>query len=116
MSVHHSSQTIVVIGGGIAGTSCIEALIQDYDQPDSLFNHIVLISEHRLLKNVTNYELTGRNLERFDIALQGPEEIYADIPKGLKLETIVSTVISINTDEKCVQFKTNKNQRDQKDE
>lgn len=104
MYIMETTKAVVVIGGGIAGTSCVEALLQNYDAVNPQFSRIVLISESNLLKHVTNYELSGRRLERFDIALDHFIDIFPNIPSGLKLDTITGSVTSINVDEQTILY------------
>lgn len=94
--------TVVVVGGGIAGISCIEALFQDYNKIDPQYDRIVLVSESRLVKRITNYELTGRQLEKFEVREDDIDELRSNAPQGLKLDSIVGTVQKVDATKKIV--------------
>jgi len=96
--------TVVVIGGGIAGISCIETLIQDFDKVESRYRCIVLISESRLIKRVANYELRGRQLERFDVTESESDELLSLVPDGLQLRFVVGSVQFIDHDLRVVGY------------
>lgn len=90
--------TVVVIGGGIAGISCIESLFQDFEAGKSRFNRVVLITESRLVKSITSYELRGRQLEWFDVNEELPEiAISANKPEGLEFISIIGKVVRIDS-------------------
>lgn len=93
-------KTIVIVGGGIAGVSCVEALIHEFNSDKPQYRTIVLISESRLVKKVTNYQLSGRNLERFNVIEGDVEEAFnSKIPEDLIFRPIIGTVTSINHSE-----------------
>lgn len=54
--------TFVVVGGGIAGISCVETLA--FLEPEE---SVILISESSLIKTVTNLHAITRTLTEFDI-------------------------------------------------
>lgn len=50
-----SRRTIVVVGGGIAGISCLEAIINQHNTDGTL----VLITNSRIIKRVKNHDLNA---------------------------------------------------------
>lgn len=68
----------VVVGGGIAGISCIETLTF-YCETES----IVLLTESPIIKAATNLVALGKSLTRFDIE----EKDASTLPKNVKLIT-----------------------------
>ena len=92
---------VVVVGGGIAGVSCVEALIQDNSEDDRQVKQIILVSEERLVKRVINYESRGRQLENFDVLQSDPSElINSEFSNGLECKFIHGTVKAICHSEK----------------
>ncbi|KAG4071814.1 hypothetical protein HA402_005975 [Bradysia odoriphaga] len=83
--------TFLVIGGGIAGVSCIETLT--FLCPDQ---KIILVTESKLIKTVTNLVPLAKAVSRFDI-----EERNAETLKG-NLTVLVDRMVSINSTEKTV--------------
>ncbi|XP_055545605.1 pyridine nucleotide-disulfide oxidoreductase domain-containing protein 1 [Wyeomyia smithii] len=73
------SCTYLVVGGGIAGVSCAEALVFLADPKDS----IVLITESSLVKAATNAVSLGKVLTRFDV-----EEVEAASLNGSNIRVI----------------------------
>lgn len=99
--------TLVIIGAGVAGVSCIEALIQDFDQDEPQYKTIILISASRLVKKITNYQVSGRNLETFDVSEGDVDELVGQrLPIGLEFKSIVGIVKSIDYSEKTLIFQT----------
>lgn len=83
--------TFLVIGGGIAGVSCIETLT--FLCPDAT---IILVTESSLIKTVTNLVPLAKAISRFDI-----EERQADTLKG-NLTVLTDRMVSINSVTKTV--------------
>lgn len=83
--------TFLVIGGGIAGVSCIETLT--FLCPDAT---IILVTESSLIKTVTNLVPLAKAISRFDI-----EERNADTLKG-NLTVLTDRLVSINSSTKTV--------------
>lgn len=84
--------TFLVIGGGIAGVSCIETLT--YLCPEE---KIILVTESSLIKTVTNLVPLAKNISRFDI-----EERHANTLKG-NLTVLTDRMVSINSSIKTVE-------------
>lgn len=82
--------TFLVVGGGIAGVSCIE-MLSFYSPNES----VVLLTESPLIKAVTNVVAMGKSLTRFDIE----EKHTSQLPPNVKVVT--SRLRSIDTDN-CV--------------
>ncbi|XP_037038941.1 pyridine nucleotide-disulfide oxidoreductase domain-containing protein 1 [Bradysia coprophila] len=83
--------TFLVIGGGIAGVSCIETLT--FLCPDQ---KIILVTESKLIKTVTNLVPLAKAVSRFDI-----EERNAETLKG-NLTVLVDRMVSVNSTTKTV--------------
>lgn len=83
--------TFLVIGGGIAGVSCIETL--SFLCPDAT---IILVTESSLIKTVTNLVPLAKAISRFDI-----EERNANTLKG-NLTVLTDRMVSINSSTKTV--------------
>lgn len=62
MMKEHDKSTFLVIGGGIAGVSCVEQL--NLLCPDK---KVTLITATDLVKSVVNFTQYGRRLEKFDV-------------------------------------------------
>lgn len=100
------NKVLVVVGGGIAGMSCIETLFQHLSLSDHRISKVVLISESNLVKRITNFHSTGRNLETFDVTEENLSNLSFTIPAGIHFETITGLVDCINYPEKRLIFKT----------
>lgn len=90
------NKTIVVIGGGIAGITCIETILQDYDPSEPSFNRLFLISESNLVKRVCNINSTGRNLETFDVVEEDIINLGHIVPDQVYFTHITAYVERIN--------------------
>lgn len=88
----NKSETLVVIGGGIAGTSCIETLFQYSSLSEQQFSKVILISESNLVKRVKNYCSIGRNLETFDVVEESLDNLGLLIPNGTSFDSIIGSV------------------------
>lgn len=96
--------TIVVIGGGIAGISCIETLFQEYDDGNSQYNSVVLLSESHLVKAITSFESRGRQLEWFNVDEIELEKAFPTKPKGLKFSSVIGKVLKIDTGSQTISY------------
>lgn len=88
---HSYESTFLVIGGGIAGVSCIETLT--FLCPDAT---IILVTESSLIKTVTNLVPLAKAVSRFDI-----EERNANTLKG-NLTVLTDRMVSVNSSTKTV--------------
>lgn len=95
--------TIVVVGGGIAGITCIESLFLEIEQNSSIA-HIVLVSESHLVKRVTNLQAKGRHLESFDISQIEAEQLASEVPESVKFSVIVGSVRNINHIDQTISY------------
>lgn len=77
-SLPEISTKFVVVGGGIAGISCIETL--SFHCPAE---SIVLLTESPLIKSVTNLIALGKLLSRFDIE----EKHVSSLPQNVRVVT-----------------------------
>lgn len=97
---------IIIIGGGIAGISCLESLFADFDRAICPFRRIILISNSRLVKRVANYQSRGRNLDQFDVIEDDIEDLRSNVPEGLEFEYILGHVSHIDVDRRTVAYRT----------
>ncbi|CAH1183704.1 unnamed protein product [Phaedon cochleariae] len=90
----------VVIGGGIAGVTCVETLA--FFEPEK---SILLISESSLIKTVTNLHAITKVLTEFDI-----EEVHTDdfVSKHPNVSVMHDTVIEINDEDHMIKTQLNK--------
>lgn len=72
------SAKFVVVGGGIAGISCIETL--SFHCPNE---SIILLTDSPLIKSVTNFIALGKSLTRFDIE----EKHVSSLPENVNVVT-----------------------------
>lgn len=89
--------TFLVIGGGIAGISCIETL--QFLCPDE---SIILITESSLIKTVTNLVPLAKSLTRFDIE----ERLATDVITG-NVQIITDRLASISTESNKIETDRN---------
>ncbi|XP_018905141.2 pyridine nucleotide-disulfide oxidoreductase domain-containing protein 1 isoform X1 [Bemisia tabaci] len=86
--------TYIVVGGGIAGVSCVESIsFLDPDEP------IILITASPLVKCVANIINLSKVLTQFDVKEQKAEYLLANNPS---LKIIQDELISINSTNKEV--------------
>lgn len=98
-----SKSKIVIVGGGIAGITCLDTLLDDYDPIKPTYRSITLISESKIIKTVLNYNNRGRNLESFDIQPDDASSYYrSKIPKNLEFCFVVGKVTCIDSKEKLI--------------
>lgn len=90
--------TFLVIGGGIAGVSCVETL--QYLCPDE---KIILLTESALIKTVTNLVPLGKALTRFDI-----EECDGKYTFKSNVEIIIDQLHIIDSKNKSITTLLNK--------
>lgn len=85
------SAKFVVVGGGIAGVSCIETL-SFYCQTES----ILLLTESPIIKAATNLVALGKSLTRFDIE----EKHASSLPANVQIVT--DRLLSIDTQQRII--------------
>ncbi|XP_070532147.1 pyridine nucleotide-disulfide oxidoreductase domain-containing protein 1-like [Ptychodera flava] len=89
-----SKASFVVVGGGIAGVTCVETLVQlNPDDP------ITLITASELIKAVTNLQRVTRTLESFDVE-EKPCSEFASLFPNVKI--IQSSVLEVDSENKHV--------------
>lgn len=86
--------TFVVIGGGIAGVSCVETLA--FLEPEE---KIILISESSLIKTVTNLLAITQNMTQFDVE---EKEYSALSSKYTNVTVLHDKLLKINAEEKFI--------------
>uniref|UniRef100_A0A1A7WJK5 Pyridine nucleotide-disulfide oxidoreductase domain-containing protein 1 n=1 Tax=Iconisemion striatum TaxID=60296 RepID=A0A1A7WJK5_9TELE len=79
----------VVVGGGIAGVTCVEQLSSNFPSTD-----VALITAGHHIKAVTNYKQVSKTLEEFDV-LERPSSVLEE--KFPNLTVIHSAVKSLHT-------------------
>lgn len=89
------STTFLVIGGGIAGVSCVETI--QFMCPSE---PIILITESTLIKTVTNLVALGKSLTKFDI-----EERSADQLPG-NVRVLIDRLASVNSESNTIETAT----------
>uniref|UniRef100_A0AAX7UC09 Pyridine nucleotide-disulfide oxidoreductase domain-containing protein 1 n=1 Tax=Astatotilapia calliptera TaxID=8154 RepID=A0AAX7UC09_ASTCA len=85
----------VVVGGGIAGVTCVEQLSSQIPSAD-----VALITAGPHIKAVTNYKQVSRTLEEFDVEEQPSSVLEEKFPN---LTIIHSAVKSLHTKSHCVE-------------
>ncbi|XP_036005083.1 pyridine nucleotide-disulfide oxidoreductase domain-containing protein 1 isoform X2 [Fundulus heteroclitus] len=85
----------VVVGGGIAGVTCVEQLSSQFPSED-----VALITAGPHIKAVTNYKQVSRTLEEFDVE-EKPSSVLEE--KFPNLTVIHSAVKSLHTHSHCVE-------------
>uniref|UniRef100_A0A1A7ZS70 Pyridine nucleotide-disulfide oxidoreductase domain-containing protein 1 n=2 Tax=Nothobranchius furzeri TaxID=105023 RepID=A0A1A7ZS70_NOTFU len=85
----------VVVGGGIAGVTCVEQLSSNFPSTD-----VALITAGRHIKAVTNYKQVSKTLEEFDV-LERPSSVLEE--KFPNLTVIHSAVKSLHTESHSVE-------------
>uniref|UniRef100_A0A3B3TSM6 Pyridine nucleotide-disulfide oxidoreductase domain-containing protein 1 n=1 Tax=Poecilia latipinna TaxID=48699 RepID=A0A3B3TSM6_9TELE len=85
----------VVVGGGIAGVTCVEQLSSQFASED-----VALITAGPHIKAVTNYKQVSRRLEEFDVE-EKPSSVLEE--KYSNLTIIHSAVKSLRTHTHCVE-------------
>ncbi|EZA58180.1 hypothetical protein DMN91_011372 [Ooceraea biroi] len=88
--------TFVIVGGGIAGVSCAEAL-SSFAPEES----VILISASSLVKAVKNVTLLGTNMMHFDVKEENAVTLEE---KHKTLRVIHDTVVKIDTANKLVEI------------
>ncbi|XP_034951048.1 pyridine nucleotide-disulfide oxidoreductase domain-containing protein 1 [Chelonus insularis] len=87
--------TFVVIGGGIAGVSCVEGL--SFLESDE---KTILISANALVKTVTNVIPLGKTIMKFDVA---EKDFQSIMDRNSSLSVINDVVTLVDTKEKIVE-------------
>ncbi|KAM4711813.1 pyridine nucleotide-disulfide oxidoreductase domain-containing protein 1 isoform 1-T1 [Anableps anableps] len=85
----------VVVGGGIAGVTCVEQLSSQFPSED-----VALITAGSHIKAVTNYKQVSRRLEEFDVE-EKPSSVLKE--KFPNLTIIHSAVKSLHTQTHCLE-------------
>lgn len=85
----------VIVGGGIAGVTCVEQLSSEFPSED-----VALITAGPHIKAVTNYKQVSRTLEEFDVE-EKPSSVLEE--KFPNLTIIHSAVKSLLTHSHCVE-------------
>lgn len=78
----------MVIGGGIAGVSCVEQLSHTHPMES-----ILLVTASDLVKATCNYRQFGKTLEEFDVEEQSASNLFKDSPNIVVLQ---SQVVAFN--------------------
>lgn len=87
------SSTFLIIGGGIAGVSCVETL--QFLCPDE---PIVLVTESSLIKTVTNLVALGKSLTKFDIEEKPTDQLCGNVRVIIdRLATVHSAMRAVDT-------------------
>uniref|UniRef100_G3Q5R1 Pyridine nucleotide-disulfide oxidoreductase domain-containing protein 1 n=1 Tax=Gasterosteus aculeatus aculeatus TaxID=481459 RepID=G3Q5R1_GASAC len=81
--------SFVIVGGGIAGVTCVEQLSSQIPSAD-----VALITASPYIKTVTNYKQVSKTLEEFDVA-ERPFSVLVE--KFPNITVIHSAVISLHT-------------------
>lgn len=92
-----NSATFVVVGGGIAGISCIEVLA--FYHPEV---KVILLTESPIVKAATNLVALGKSLTRFDIE----EKHVSSLPGNIQV--ITDRLRKINSSSKTVETESGK--------
>ncbi|XP_015604092.1 pyridine nucleotide-disulfide oxidoreductase domain-containing protein 1 [Cephus cinctus] len=98
MASTSTSATFVVVGGGIAGVSCVEGL--SFLNPEE---KVILITASSLIKAVTNVVPLGKLIMKFDIeerAAKSLSEAHSSV------DVVQDKVIRVNPTEKIVETKS----------
>ncbi|CAD5213019.1 unnamed protein product [Bursaphelenchus okinawaensis] len=91
---------IVVVGGGIAGVSCIQHLADSEELPDS--TELVLVcGKNGYVKRVTNYEKAGIVMEKFQVEIESASTFTG---RYSKVTVIEDTVISWDSNTKTLKL------------
>ncbi|MEQ2292384.1 Pyridine nucleotide-disulfide oxidoreductase domain-containing protein 1, partial [Ameca splendens] len=85
----------VIVGGGIAGVTCVEQLSSQFPSED-----VALFTAGPLIKAVTNYKQVSRTMEEFDVE-EKPSSVLEE--KFPNLTVIHSAVKSLHTHSHCVE-------------
>lgn len=105
---NQTNANIVIIGGGVAGISCVESLFESYE-PGSPIRRITLVSQSRLIKAITSYERITRRLERFEVQDSDIDVLSSKAPRGLDFTCITADVSLIDSTKKIVRYKSTDN-------
>ncbi|KAK2858864.1 hypothetical protein Q5P01_003484 [Channa striata] len=84
----------VIVGGGIAGVTCVEQLSSQMLSAD-----VALITAGSHIKTVTNYKQVSKTLEEFEVEERAPSVLQERFPN---LTVIHSAVKSLNTQSRTI--------------
>ena len=84
------SSTFVVVGGGIAGVSCVEQLSQICAKET-----ITFITARDVVKAAHNLKTYGRTLEEFDVKEQSANSVFNHCPNVVIVQ---SQVVAFNSE------------------
>lgn len=91
--------TIIIIGGGIAATACIQSLYQSlesWSENSMATLNVLLISPKLSIKLADNLKFIGRRMESFHVVESKAQQFLEAKPNGLKVEFIHGTVLHID--------------------
>lgn len=94
--LHHPLPVYVVIGGGIAGVSCAQALESLSPNQNA---RVLLLSSSSIVKSVTNLDYITRSLTEFEVREQNLQELQESLPG---IETRCCNVTKIIPEENLV--------------
>lgn len=92
-------KTIVVVGGGIAGICCLEAILNEQNVDDTL----ILITDSRIIKRVRNFD-TCSTLESCDVVIEDIQALFDSRTRNLDLKLIVGSVHSLDVSRKIILY------------
>jgi len=91
---------MIVVGGGIAGVSCMLELIEGAENDDSV-DFIFVCGKSGFIKTVQNYEKLGTYLEKFDIQARIPDQGFF---KSKKIRIFMQDVEFWQPNEKMIRL------------
>ncbi|GBP16991.1 Pyridine nucleotide-disulfide oxidoreductase domain-containing protein 1 [Eumeta japonica] len=89
-----TNATYVVVGGGIAGVTCVETLAILHPEESA-----VIVTASSLVKNVTNVSFFAKTIVKFDVTETEAESLKKIHPN---LKIIYDSLKSIDTKTKCI--------------
>lgn len=92
--------TFVIVGGGIAGVSCIETL--SFLKPDST---LILVSESPVIKTAVNFAAVTRTLSSFDVVEQHIDTLSNKYPN---IKIVHDSLLEINSENQMILTINNK--------
>uniref|UniRef100_A0A1I7SV43 Pyr_redox_2 domain-containing protein n=3 Tax=Bursaphelenchus xylophilus TaxID=6326 RepID=A0A1I7SV43_BURXY len=97
------SSRIVIVGGGIAGVSCLDGLQDSPDLPQNA-KLIFICGKSGYIKRVKDYEKTGIVMEKFDVTTEPVASFSKDYED---VQVIEDNVISWNHNRKILHLSSN---------
>lgn len=94
------AKTIVVIGGGVAGISCLEAITNERNVDDVL----ILITDSRIIKRVRKLDTNSR-LENYDVVTEDVQSLLESKNEKVDLKCIIASVLEINVPDKKISYR-----------